>query len=110
MRIWPSRSEGSELVEAVEQLIEDRSTSHSPLGHQTLILRLQESAGATFLATNLALALAKEESDLTVVADLVFEEGQVGDALGLGATASWLELLNEYGLDAAEPGALLGPP
>jgi CheY-like chemotaxis protein len=89
----------SELVKEVEQLIETKSTNHAPLGHQILVLRLQESAGATFLTTNLALALAKEEKDLTVVADLDFEKGQVGNALGLGAAASWLELLNEYGLD-----------
>jgi DNA-binding response OmpR family regulator len=88
----------SELVEAVEKLLEESSTDESPLGHQTLVLRLQEKAGATFLATNLALALAKEESRLTVVSDLVFEDGQVGDALGLDSVPTWLGLLNEYGL------------
>ena len=91
----------SELVEAVEELLEDRSTGESPLGHQTLVLRLQENAGTTFLATNLALALAKEESRLTVVTDLAIEDGQVGEALGLGSTSSWLGLLNEYGLHEA---------
>jgi CheY-like chemotaxis protein/MinD-like ATPase involved in chromosome partitioning or flagellar assembly len=91
----------SELVEAVEELLQDKSGDQAPLGHQTLVLRLREDAGATFLATNLALALAKEEERLTVVTDLVFEGGRVGNALGLGTKSSWLGLLNEYGLHEA---------
>jgi pilus assembly protein CpaE len=64
-------------------------------------MRFQENAGTTFLASNLALALAKEENRLTVVTDLVIEDGQVGEALGLGSTSSWLGLLNEYSLHEA---------
>lgn len=89
----------SELVEAVEELIADGSTGESPLGHQVLVLRLEDKAGATFLATNLALALTQEKNNLTVVADLAFEDGKIGDALGLEPTASWLELLEDYALN-----------
>lgn len=77
------------LIQEIQRLLADRMRTVLPLGYQVLVLRLKEGAGATTLATNLALCLAGEVSSLTVVADIVLQGGQIENRLGLPPTASW---------------------
>jgi CheY-like chemotaxis protein/MinD-like ATPase involved in chromosome partitioning or flagellar assembly len=81
---------GHALIQEIQQLLADRTCTESPLGYQILVLRLKEMAGATTLATNLALCLAEEEGCLTLIADLALQGGAVDEHLGLSATGSWL--------------------
>jgi DNA-binding response OmpR family regulator len=83
---------GKVLVQQVEELVAARAHPETTLGCQVGVLRLKEGAGATTLATNLALCLVAEEEYLAMVADMVIPGGQVGDRLGLPPTTSWLEL------------------
>jgi MinD-like ATPase involved in chromosome partitioning or flagellar assembly len=72
----------------VQRLLADRAAAAPPRGYQILVLRLTEGAGATTLATNLALCLAREEC-LAVVADGVLQGGQIENRLGLPLGGSW---------------------
>jgi CheY-like chemotaxis protein/MinD-like ATPase involved in chromosome partitioning or flagellar assembly len=77
------------LIQEIQRLLAERMRTVLPLGYQILVLRLKEGAGATTLATNLALCLAEEVSSLTVVADIVLQGGQIENRLGLPPTTSW---------------------
>jgi CheY-like chemotaxis protein/MinD-like ATPase involved in chromosome partitioning or flagellar assembly len=80
---------GKLLLQEIDQLLAGKTPSDPPLGYQILVLRLKEGAGATTLAINLGLCLAQEEGQLTIVADMVLEGGQVESRLGLSLGRSW---------------------
>lgn len=80
---------GNEMVETVQQLLAARRPMIPPLGYQILVLKLEEGAGATTLATNLGLCLVKDRQHLVVVADMALPHGQVAERLGLAPTQGW---------------------
>ncbi len=80
---------GKDLVEVIRSLLDEKVCAGPPLGYEILILRLKEQAGATMLATNLALSLAAEEGCQTAIADMVLQGGMVGDRLGLPTSEPW---------------------
>jgi pilus assembly protein CpaE len=80
---------GKALVQQVKELLDASLRIGPSLGCQILVLRLKEGAGATTLATNLALCLATDHGSLTAITDLVVPGGQVGDRLGLPPAISW---------------------
>jgi CheY-like chemotaxis protein/MinD-like ATPase involved in chromosome partitioning or flagellar assembly len=84
---------GKVLIEEIRQLLAARPNPTPPLGYQILVLRLQEGAGATTVATNLAVSLMGDQERMAVVADLVFHDGQIENMLGLPPTKSWEEVL-----------------
>lgn len=85
---------GKTLVEEIRALLNERAKHVPPRGLQATIVRLRDGAGATTLATNLGLCLAKERDCLAVVADLVLKGGEVSNRLGLSATSAWVESPN----------------
>jgi pilus assembly protein CpaE len=85
---------GKALVQQIEDLLGGKQPVDTALGCQILVLRLKDGAGATTLATNLALCLAGEQGSLSVVVDMVLPGGQVGERLGLTAATSWVELVS----------------
>jgi CheY-like chemotaxis protein len=89
--------DGKLLVQEVQRLLADRVATAPPRGYQILVLRFKEGAGATTLATNLALCLAREEGCLAVVADGVLQGGQIENRLDLPLGGSWQD---EPGSDA----------
>jgi MinD-like ATPase involved in chromosome partitioning or flagellar assembly len=96
---------GKELVKDIKRLIAEKPPMGAPMGQQVLVLRLEEGAGATTVATNLALSLAKGRH-LTVIIDMVLEGGQVGQRMRLPETSSGLDLW-EAGVDADDLAARL---
>jgi DNA-binding response OmpR family regulator len=82
---------GKALVEEIQALLDKKTNQAPPRGVQVTIVKLREGAGATTLAANLGLCLAKEQGCLAVVADLVLRGGEVSNRLGLPPTASWVE-------------------
>ncbi len=77
--------DGRVLVANVQELLANRPRAELSLGYQVLVLRLKGDAGATTVATNLALCLAQEKKRLTAVVDLVPRGGEVSSRLGLAA-------------------------
>jgi pilus assembly protein CpaE len=80
---------GKELVDEIQRLLSARVCVGPPMGHHITVLRLEEKVGATMLATNLALALAKGSGCQVAIADLVLEGGAVLERLGLTGTNEW---------------------
>jgi pilus assembly protein CpaE len=80
---------GKALVEEIQGLLAERSCAGPPLGYQVLVLRLKEKAGATMLASNLALCLAERKGCQVAIADMVFQKGVVHDRLGLAVEEPW---------------------
>jgi CheY-like chemotaxis protein len=87
--------QGRALAQEVQDLLDGRPPPVLPLGFQILVLRLKEKAGATTLATNLALCLSKEEGQLAIATDVVVEDGQIEKRLGLPLAKSWPESFEE---------------
>jgi CheY-like chemotaxis protein len=73
---------GKALVEEIQRLAE-RPPLAPPIGYQVIVVRLQQGAGATMLAINLALCLARVQEGLIAIADMALPGGQIAGQLGL---------------------------
>ena len=87
--IKPIKSQ--DLVDSVQRMLDDRGRVGPPLGRQVTVLHLHQGTGATTLSSNLAVCLNEDARQLTVIADLDLQGGQVDDRLGLSRSRSWLE-------------------
>jgi Flp pilus assembly CpaE family ATPase len=79
--------QGKALVRSIQELLAQRSRSKFPLGYQVMTLRLARGAGATTVATNLALSLARRKGESVATADMALQGGQLLERLGLSALA-----------------------
>jgi CheY-like chemotaxis protein len=80
------------LIRDIQKQLAMRSRAMPPRGYQILTLRLSRGAGATTLASNLALCLAQEKERGTVVVDAAQPGGQLAERLGL-VSSPWVEPL-----------------
>ncbi|MBN1661210.1 MAG: response regulator [Anaerolineae bacterium] len=82
---------GRDLVDLIETLLACRKASGQHAGHQIVVLRLTEGAGATTVAVNLAACLQGSEAKSVAIVDAVLHNGQVEHRLGLPPMWEWAE-------------------
>lgn len=79
--------QGKALVRNIQELLVRGSRVKFPLGYQIMTLRLARGAGATTVATNLALSLARGKEQLVAAADVALQGGQLLERLGISDPA-----------------------